>query len=293
MLVQVSRSYDESKFGSMSVGPFMERMHPAYFRRRREPARSEINSQPDAKISLTEAVRLNGLIVPGCLNSVSRQYAFFKISWVLPTLVSSALVAFAQELPPDFAKLSFQEGRAALVHEEERIPSPLYISNLVDQIESRALGEEKKASPVYLLGLFCGNQTNLVTTSVVAALVDQIDLKAVPDPKGAAQRWGSYPAEEALYKIGEPAVGAVINQLASETNLKRRHLLCEPMVSVNGSTLVVGHGWRHHDFDEVKGKTEARRQINERLNQEKEPSTRVNLEATLDEIEKWKPRLHN
>jgi len=133
-------------------------------------------------------------------------------------------------LPPDFSKMSYGEMDAAIgseanliVAERTKKEGPEYIADLVHQLQYGNLTDEKRVLIIYFLGVLHASDTNSIE-----ALIRFIDLKAtIFDPKTDIQRWGLYPAEEALIKIGKPVVNPILDHLPNETNQLRRQLMCD------------------------------------------------------------------
>ena len=142
--------------------------------------------------------------------------------------------------PPDFEKLSYDElsvkvdVEADTINMEFKKTCPEYISNLVNQIQSEKLSDDKKILAIYFLGEL--RPTNSLS---IETLINYIDLKADPlahinKNRIDVKRWGLYPAEEALIKVGEPAVNLISNHLDNEVNDLRRQLMCEVLLQVEG-----------------------------------------------------------
>lgn len=168
-------------------------------------------------------------------------------------------------LPPDFNKMSYDEANDAvnsecnlIVARKAKKIDAEYVTNLVYQLRQGNLTDDKKVLVIYFLGELRPSDTNSVEV-----LLEYIDLMATRfDPKTDIQRWGLYPAEEALTKIGKPTVNPILNHLVRETNGLRRHLMCEVL--------------RH-----AEGEQAAQVQIKQKL-----ADTQTNLEAALNELEK-------
>ncbi|MCD4825694.1 MAG: hypothetical protein K8S55_13960 [Phycisphaerae bacterium] len=85
-----------------------------------------------------------------------------------------------------------------------------------------------KTYTIYLLGTFRAKQA-------VWDLVKIIDFKATHvDPKTRIGRWGPYPAQEALSKIGFPSVEPIVKALGKEENQTRRKLMLMVLLDVLG-----------------------------------------------------------
>jgi hypothetical protein len=77
--------------------------------------------------------------------------------------------------------------------------------------------------------MFHSNDTN-----AIEVLIESIDFKAVfRDYNLDVSRWGMYPAQEALIKIGRPTVNPIMAHLLVETDELRRHLMCEVLRRVD------------------------------------------------------------
>jgi len=102
------------------------------------------------------------------------------------------------------------------------------IGNIMAQLRQDGLKNESKVYAVYLLG-------QLKAAQAVTVLLENIDLKASKvDPKGGIGRWGVYPAQEALSKIGQPAVNMILDKLPTERDELRRKLMCSVIADVEG-----------------------------------------------------------
>jgi hypothetical protein len=115
---------------------------------------------------------------------------------------------------PDFSTTSEKEADEAttqVVKSYDQI-----VVELMSQIQKEKATREGLVYCVYLLGEFRALRA-------VSLLVDHIDLEATRiDPKLRKGRWGVYPAEEALVKIGDHSVREVLAKLAAEENKRRR-----------------------------------------------------------------------
>ncbi len=82
---------------------------------------------------------------------------------------------------------------------------------------------------VYLLG-------ELRADEAVPTLLTLIDFEGVPDHNSNSRhaRWGRYPACEALAKIGSPAVGLLVGDLADEGSASRRRLVVGTLRDILG-----------------------------------------------------------
>lgn len=129
-------------------------------------------------------------------------------------------------------------------------------ADAIRQLRDGNLSDDGKLYAVYLLG-------ELRATAAVTTLLENIDLKATRgDLKGGIGRWGMYPAQEALSKVGTPAVQMILDLLPAERSELRRQLMC--MV-----------------ITDVEGKEFGGTLVKLRLEQEADPSRRANLELAL------------
>ncbi|MGH7976620.1 MAG: hypothetical protein ACREDS_00530 [Limisphaerales bacterium] len=140
--------------------------------------------------------------------------------------------------PPDFNKLSYDEANTVVDSEDDLIGRgikkicPEYITNLVNQIRNGALNSDNKTLAIYLLGELHPDDTNSIEV-----LIENIDFKAtkfdhILKTRISIKRWGSYPAEEALIKIGRPVVDPILNHLPTENSELRRQLMCDVLKQV-------------------------------------------------------------
>jgi hypothetical protein len=102
------------------------------------------------------------------------------------------------------------------------------VADVLGQLRDGNLANEGKVHAIYVLG-------QLRATAAVTVLIEDIDLKASKfDPKVGLGRWGSYPAQEALSKIGNPAVNMILDRLPGEKDELRRKLMCFVLIDVEG-----------------------------------------------------------
>ena len=139
-----------------------------------------------------------------------------------------------------------------LAHERHQL-----IGDLMNQLDALRKGDAKgKEHIIYLLGTYGA-------TEAVKLLTDMIDFKAtIVDPRVRIGRWGLYPAQEALVKIGKPAANEVLRRIASEADPTRRKLMC----------IVI---------EAVEGEKVGRLRLTWLLEEEKDPARRTNLEEAL------------
>ncbi len=176
--------------------------------------------------------------------------------------------------PPDFSQLSYEEESQAVMDEQEKTICPEYITNLVNQLQQETLGNDKKVLVIYLLG-----ELRVSDTNSIEVLIKYINLKATKiEPKLSAPRWGYYPAQEALIKIGTPVVNPILNHLPNEGNELRGHLMFEALIRIEGKKGSI--------FNEPEGKKIVQDQIKDKLASESDPSKRANLDAALRELTK-------
>jgi hypothetical protein len=128
--------------------------------------------------------------------------------------------------PPAFSEMSYQVASQAVNDELRKKLCPEYIGNLVEEIRHGNLGNNKVPA-IYLLGELRPHDENSIEV-----LIENIDLKSPPNPLLAPLRWGEYPAEEALIKIGKPVVEPILNHLPKETSELRRQLMCDVLKQV-------------------------------------------------------------
>jgi len=99
------------------------------------------------------------------------------------------------------------------------------VKNLLTQLRESKTNTGKTYS-IYLLG-------GLRAKEAVGDLVKIIDFKTEHvDPKDAIGRWGPYPAQEALSKIGSPSVEPMVKALGKEDNETRRKLMLMVLIDV-------------------------------------------------------------
>lgn len=178
---------------------------------------------------------------------------------------------------PDFAALPYEEADRMVTLEAGKHVDAEYIAKLVRQINGSALNNDKMVLAVYLLGELRPNDPDSV-----GALIRLVDLRALRmDPKGDSVRWGWYPAQEALVKIGEPAIEPVLKQLAIETDARRLRLLCGVLTCVKGRD-----GLR---LDIARGNRAALELIQREIRDETAPSRKANLEAAIKHVGEEEP----
>jgi hypothetical protein len=165
--------------------------------------------------------------------------------------------------PPDFKKLDYEKANQAVERDQLRQLCSEYVTNLVNQLRGGQLSNDNKVLAIYLLGWL-----RPTDSTSIQYLIDTVDFKASKlDSKTGLRRWGEYPAQEALMKIGKPTVAPILHYLPQETNELRRQLMCFVIKKV--------------------GNTEALfAQINQMLGDELNANRRANLEAAFKELKK-------
>jgi hypothetical protein len=172
--------------------------------------------------------------------------------------------------PPNFGEMSYGDAdkavgeliRSVLVM-RPKSASPEFVSGLVNQLRQGKLTDEKKVLVVYLLGAVRPKDTDSVEV-----LIENIDLKAPRmDMAYDIPRWGPYPAQDALIRIGVPAINPILGHLPGEGNELRRSLMCGVLKSVERKETAVG-------------------QLKQQLILEANTAKRANLESSLKELEK-------
>jgi len=137
--------------------------------------------------------------------------------------------------PPDFIHLSYEEANAAVKSEDDSINamkaikiSPEYITNLIYQLQYGHLNNDNKTLAIYFLGTLRPTDADSIEF-----LIEDIDFRASrTDPLLAPLRWGQFPAQDALRKIGLPTVDPILNHLPKEDNELRRQLMCNVLKQV-------------------------------------------------------------
>ncbi|HEY7424926.1 MAG TPA: hypothetical protein VH682_11910 [Gemmataceae bacterium] len=158
---------------------------------------------------------------------------------------------------PDFTAASEKEGDEAAAQVLESYEK--VIGELIRQMADPKSSANAKTLAAYLLG-------ELRVVRAVTTLADNIDLKAPRiDPKFRRGRWGEYPAQEALNKIGPAAAGEVVVRLRTEQNQLRRKLMVGVIRGVYGDDL-------------------GRLFVQNRLAKERDPMHKQNLNLALKEF---------
>jgi hypothetical protein len=129
------------------------------------------------------------------------------------------------------------------------------------QIQSGRLPDEGMLYAIVLLG-------QLRAANAVTTLIEHIDfMPARKDSSGGIGRWGPYPAQEALVRIGTPAVNMVLDKLPVERNDLRRQLMCAVI-------------------SDAVGKDVADAMLRLRYANEQDSVRRANLEAAIRALQK-------
>jgi hypothetical protein len=164
--------------------------------------------------------------------------------------------------PPDFGKITYDEADRLVRSEHRKVVCTEYITNLVFQLQSGELKSDNKVLAIYLLGCLRPQDTNSIEV-----LVMNIDFQAsVFDLAGSFPRWGKYPAEDALIKIGASTVEPLLSHLANKNTNLRRRLMCEVL-------------------KKVEAKDAAEKQIDQRIQSESDLTRQANFKLALKELE--------
>jgi hypothetical protein len=187
--------------------------------------------------------------------------AFFPFATLLLSLTMNANVTatdFRISIP-DFTAASEKDGDKAAAQALESYGKAT--GELIDQMKDPRSSANGKTLAAYLLG-------ELRVSRAVWTLADNIDLKAPRiDPKDRPGRWGEYPAQEALRKIGIPAAAEIVVRLCTEKKELRRKLMVGVIRGVYGDDM-----GRHF--------------VQNRLAQETDPMHKENLNLALKEFPK-------
>lgn len=107
------------------------------------------------------------------------------------------------------------------------------VSDLKKELTSGALSDEGKLYVIYFLG-------ELRAADATSVLLENIDfVTPFVDKKGGIGRWGMYPAQEALVKVGTPALNMIVDKLPIEPKEERRQLMCTVMADVIGPATAI------------------------------------------------------
>jgi hypothetical protein len=178
---------------------------------------------------------------------------------------------------PEFTKLSTYEEMNVVLDKvlvSKPKVTPEYAGDLIRQINEPNASDEGKVYAIYLLGELCITYTNAIET-----LVNKIGLKAPQIELNLRIRlWGTFPAQEALVKMGMPVVVPILNHLPNEVDQFRRQLLCSVLVLIEGN--------KNGTYGEAGGKAMAQGQISQMLAAESDSQRQANLELALKEIDK-------
>lgn len=104
------------------------------------------------------------------------------------------------------------------------------VAYLLRQLRQAGVSADGKVYAVYLLGQWRA-------AAAVSTLIENISMTAPQsDPRLGIARWGTYPAQEALSRIGSPAVNMIVEKLPTEQGQLRRKLMCSVIYDVEGKT---------------------------------------------------------
>lgn len=185
--------------------------------------------------------------------------AFIALIAFLTSLAANAIVLtkdFRISIP-DFTAASEKEGDEAANQVLESYQN--VTGELIRQVADRNSSANAKTLAAYVLG-------QLRAERAVTTLAANIDLKAPRiDPKDRKGRWGEFPAQEALHKIGIPAAAEVMARLRTEENELRRKLMVKVIRGVYGDDL-------------------GRRFVQNRITKETDPMHKQNLNLALKEF---------
>jgi hypothetical protein len=176
----------------------------------------------------------------------------------VPTVHSQDALVQATNL----GKMSYKEASDSVngIIEQNR----KLVVTLVGEIRQRDFPADSKLCAIYLLG-----ELRPRDASAVDALMENIDFVATRgDIRLGIARWGKYPAEEALEKIGMPAVHVALTfYLPKEEDQLKRHLMCNVLQGALGedNAITILKQW---------------------IAKESDPHKSANLELALRELEK-------
>jgi len=138
------------------------------------------------------------------------------------------------------------------------------VATLVGEIRQNDFPADSKLCAIYLLG-----ELRPRDIGAVDALMENIDFVAPQyDMRIHTGRWGKYPAEEALGKIGMPAAhAALIFYLPKEENQLKRQLMCGVLYDALGKDIAITT-------------------LKQWITKESDPQKSANLELALNELEK-------
>ena len=174
--------------------------------------------------------------------------------------------------PPDFSSLFYTNAKVDVEITLNDRPDylPEYSVKIISQLRDQNLTDDKRALAIYLLG-----KINPPVTSAIPVLIEQINFN-VSVPYDHPQwrdlyPWSSYPARDALLRIGEVSIGPIVQDLPGETNALRRQLLCA-VVSTFGRT----------NWTTAWQPKPAIEQLQRLRSTESDPSRQQNIDAALD-----------
>jgi hypothetical protein len=206
----------------------------------------------------------------------SIHYMFVLFIWAFNGHTQSFLTLSTITNPPDFSKLSYAESDSAVRAAGENISSGRkfsseYLTNLVYQFQQGKLSNRKKVLCAWLIGELHPNDINSIE-----CLISNIDLEATnfDDVRLGLIRWGNYPAQEALCKVGKPAIDPIFEHLRTETDNRRRNLMCQVLEMTEG-------GKNIGENSEI-----AKSQIMDKIAAETNATKKANLETALNELRK-------
>jgi hypothetical protein len=162
-----------------------------------------------------------------------------SISWIALVAIIALLTSLSANTSvatkdfrfsvPDFTSVSEKEGdeaAAQILESYEKVNGVL-----IRQIENHKSSANAKTLAAYLLG-------EMRAYRAVTTLAENIDMKAPRiDLKTRIGRWGEFPAQEALQKIGRSAAAEVFVRLRTEQNQLRRKLMVQVIRGVYGDDL--------------------------------------------------------
>jgi hypothetical protein len=136
------------------------------------------------------------------------------------------------------------------------------IATLAKEISQTNFPADSKVCAIYLLG-----ELRAKDRVSIQALMERIDFVAPrQDLRINIARWGMYPAEEALEKIGMPAVQAAVETyIPKEESQVKRHLMTMLLQDVLGRELAISF-------------------VEQRLAKESDPKNSAGLEMALKDM---------
>ena len=129
---------------------------------------------------------------------------------------------------PTFEKSNVSTSDYAVNETQKNIK--LVEANLLQQLKE-AQSMQAKTYIIYMIG-------NLRSRSAIVELIKIVDFKTnFMDRRQKIARWDSYPAAEALGKIGSPAMQPIVNALGKESDELRIRLLKGVLCDILGSKM--------------------------------------------------------